>query len=277
MPPRFDPAQSLESTPPFVRWTLALACPIRELDDSFDPDCTERLLRGVRCFSDAVAVGRVREGIVLQQDSPLPGRMLGFEASAVLEPFGGEAIVSATCSACPANALRVAEPTALAGCVGHLVPPADASFHERMDAIAKDPAHPFPTTAPAWHGLWINQRPSREDLEAQRELLGRLGDQDFHVVGLADYLLAISAALEHRIPLIIRAYPGGRCEGRRWYVEPHCNRCNAAWPEAKRQQCLVCSAVGGRQPERRRKRMGTRPYRLLADFLDADQIARILP
>ena len=52
MSPRFDPAKPLESTPPFVRWTLALGCPLREQGDYADPEQTERLLRGVRCYSD---------------------------------------------------------------------------------------------------------------------------------------------------------------------------------------------------------------------------------
>lgn len=254
MPPRFDPATPLESTPPFVRWTLAWGCPLRECDDYFDPDRTERLLRGVRSSSDAIAEGRVQDGIVVQRNPTAEDEVLGFDLRAVLEPLGGLDFVRQTCFACPANALQRGEPAALAGCVGHFVPPVGDSE--------------------LWLSIALHERPGREQLAVQQELLAAWASQD--VVGLTDYLLAIQAALEHDLPLVVRAYPGGRCEGRRWYVEPHCDRCQSAWPEVKRQQCRICGQVGGRQPEQRRMRMGTRPYRRLKDFLSPEQAAKII-
>src|SRR5436190_2429116 len=119
---RFDPATPLESTPPFVRWTLALGCPLRESGDCFDPDLTERLLRGVRCYSDALAEGRVHKGVVIQRAAPEDGPR-GFDVESVLAPLGGSADIEAACAICPANALRRTEPMALAGCIGHLTPP----------------------------------------------------------------------------------------------------------------------------------------------------------
>lgn len=241
---RFDPTTPLESTPPFVRWTLALGCPLREASDYFDPDHTERLLRGVRCYSDALTESRVHKGVVIQRAAP-DDDPLGFDVESVLAPLGGLACIEAACATCPANALRRTEPRALAGCVGHLTPPV--------------------SEIELWLSLSLPERPSREELGVQRERLQRLTEEE--AMGRSDYLLAIAAALQHDIPLVVRAYPGGRCEGRRWYVEPHCDRCKAAWPEAQRQQCRVCGQVGGRQPERRRMRMGTRPYRPLREFL----------
>lgn len=249
MPSRFDPAIPLESTPPFVRWTLALGCPLRELDDFFDPERTDRLLRGVRCYSDALAEGRVRKGIVVQR-GPIAAETLGFEAATVFEPLGGEAFVCAQCSCCRANALRRSEALALAGCVGLLVPPVE--------------------DGDLWGSLATTERPTPNELKAQRERLAGKGG-----LGIVDYLLAIEAALEHSLPLVTRAFPGGRCEGRRWYVDAHCGRCKASWPEARRQQCPVCSQVGGRQEERRRMRIGTRPYRPLGEFLSSEEIARL--
>jgi hypothetical protein len=250
MPLRFDPATPLESTSPFVRWTLALGCPLRECDDYFDPDRTERLLRGARCYSDAIAENRIRSGIVLHRQAS-DQELWGFDVQAVLEPIGGEEVVSRLCADCPANALRRAESTALAGCVGHLVPP--------------------PGEIELWLSIALHERPSRDELSTQRQGLLQLRDEP--VIGLPDYLLAIDAALQHEIPLVVRAYPGGRCEGRRWYVEPHCDRCKSAWSQAKRQQCCVCGQIGGRQHEQRRMRMGTRPYRPLREFLTTEQIA----
>jgi hypothetical protein len=252
MPPRFDPATPLESTPPFIRWTLALGCALREGSNYFDPDHTERLLRGVRCISDAIAEGRVRDGIALQKRSS-GAEPRGFEIDAVLEPFGGPALVQQSCGNCPANAIACNEPRALAGCVGHLILP--------------------PEQSDLWLSLVLHERPTTEVLNEQHQQLTRLDREK--VIGLVDYVSAIETALATKLPLIVRAYPGGRCEGRRWYVEPHCDRCKAAWPEAKRQQCRVCGQVGGRQPEQRRMRMGTRPYRPLAEFLTAEQIANL--
>jgi hypothetical protein len=250
---RFDPATPLESTPPFLRWTLALGCPLRDASDYFDPDHTERLLRGVRCASDAAAQGRVHEGIALQRqmnaDDPR-----GFEIVAVLEPLGGEDFVRQTCTLCPANALAHGEPGALAGCVGHLVPPADQTE--------------------LWLSLALSERPTRDELKDQHQRLSAFSAAD--VIGLGDYLLAIETSLETELPLMVRAFPGGRCEGRRWYVEAHCDRCKSAWPEARRQQCRVCGQVGGRQAEQRRMRMGTRPYRPLREFLSSEQIAVLM-
>ena len=244
-------------TPPFVRWTLVHGCQIRECDGYADPDRTERLLRGARCYSDAVREGRIRNGIVLQQHTS-PESAFGFDVATVLNPLGGVELLQELCSGCPANALGRKEPTALAGCFGFIVPPVEEIL---------------PTHA-RWLELWINERPSPEELVTQRELLSKIPESQT-VVGLADYLSAIAAALEHRLALVVRAYPGGRCEGRRWYVEAHCDRCKAGWPEQRRQQCWVCGQVGGRQPELRRMRMGTRPYRRLSEFLSADQIAEL--
>jgi hypothetical protein len=249
---RFDPAIPLQSTPPFIRWTLALECPLREGSDSFDPDQTERLLRGVRCYSDALAESRVKDGIAWQRHFP-DEEPRGFEVEAVLEPLGGEAFIRQNCTHCPANAIARAEPDAMAGCVGHLVPPVE--------------------NTELWLALAIRERPAGPDLLDQRERLAALAED---IVGRVDYCHAIDAALATELPLIVRAYPGGRCEGRRWYVEAHCGRCKAAWPEARPQQCRVCGQVGGRQPAQRRMRMGTRPYRPLREFLSSEAIQRIV-
>jgi hypothetical protein len=282
MTSRFDPAEPLEITPPFVRWTLAHPCAVREFDDYFDPDRMDRLLRGVRCFSDAMVEGRVRQGVVVQRNVQESQKPLGFHIDAVLEPLGGEDFLRSICSGCPANALERMESAPLAGCVGHLVPPVENSqeFYQYVDDIFEsysELTQSFISTLPHWFGLWINERPTPDEAKWQREVLSQLllayGDS---LVGLADYLAAIEAYLEHAVPLVVRAYPGGRCEGRKWYVEPHCGRCKAPWPEARRQQCRVCNHVGGRQPEQRRLRMGTRPYRPLAEFLGEEEVANRL-
>jgi hypothetical protein len=273
---RFDPAQPLSATPPFLRWTLAYGCAIREFDDYFDPDRTDRLLRGARCASDALAEHRVHQGVAVQRGAPGAESVLGFNLAAVLEPLGGEPYLRQQCGGCPANALERVEPQPLAGCVGYLVPAVEheAEFHRHFDKCCADipeAAEQFPYASPRWFGLWINPQPTADEVRAQRDLLRRLAQDGSHyLAGLNDYLAALEAHLQYNIPLVVRVYPGGRCEQRKWYVDPHCGRCGATWPEARRQQCRVCRHVGGRQPEQRRLRMGTRPYRPLAEFLGQD-------
>jgi hypothetical protein len=163
----------------------------------------------------------------------------------------GEEFVRRQCASCAANALQRDEAGALAGCVGLVVPPA--------------------SDVELWRVLATTEQPGRGELELQRErLAGTSG------LGIADYLLAVDAALEHNLPLIVRTFPGGRCEGRRWYVDAHCGRCKSSWPDARRQQCPICGQVGGRQAERRRMRIGTRPYRLLREFLSEEKLEELV-
>ncbi len=273
---RFDPAVERIRTPPFIRWTLAHACPIREFDDYCDPERTDRLLRSARTYSNALATGRVRQGVVLATSAEITSETLGFQAETALAPLGGTELLEQRCGACPANALRRSEHSAVAGCVGYLIPPENEEFHTRFNALATTLAgDTFPITQPRWLGLWINQQPSPAELLMQRTLLQQVLAEGHAVWELADYLMAIDTALEQQIPLRIRGYAGGQCFERRWIVEPHCSTCHSAWPQERRQQCPGCGQVGGRQRAQIRKRMGTRPYRALREFLNPQQIASL--
>ena len=274
---RFNIANPFEQTPPFVLWTLAHPCALREASDYANPEATERLLRSVRCYSDAVAEHRVHHNIVVSAASSGDAEPTGFLVEPVLEPFGGLDFITAQCLNCPANALAKLESLALAGCVGYLVPPeqqADA-FHRLLDTLIEPNGA---STTPSWYSLWLDSQPARMAIESQRELWCRYlaSNAPPAILGLHDYLAALDQALAHDIPLRVQLYPAGRCAERRWIVAAHCGRCIAPWPEARRQQCRVCGQVGGRQPERTRRRMGTRPFRALREFLSSKQIVELL-
>jgi hypothetical protein len=266
------------STPPFVRWTLAYRCPLREFDDVEDPDRTDRLLRGVRAYSDALSERRVMDGVAVARDAACSEQPLGFRVADVLDPLDGEERIASLCHACAANAIARRESGALAGCVGHVVPPLDDDFHQAVARACRSAAsEAFAITSPRWFGLWIDEQPNRAQRLALRDILMELvqtvGER---MPGVAQLLAAVEASLADELPLVVRSYPGGRCQERDWIVEPHCARCKAAWPEERRQQCRVCGQVGRRQRERRRRRMGERPYRPLRDFLSEPQQAALL-
>jgi hypothetical protein len=272
---RFDPAQPLTHTPPFVRWTLEHSCSLRALSNVEDPDQTDRLLRSIRCFSDARHERRVVAGVALaMRTNEAESEVLGFRVRDVLEPFGGEAAIVEACTGCPANALARVEAEALAGCVGYLILGDAEGLPENVTHAIR--SGPWPHTNPAWHALWLEERLDAAGLAAQRKVLSKLLETGGEPLGLADYLAAIDVALEHQLPLIARLHPAGRCEGRNWYVAAHCGRCKASWPEQRRQQCRVCGIVGGRQTEQRKRRMGTRPYRRLSEFLTPQEIEQVL-
>ena len=270
----YETVGMLEHTPPFVLWTLAHACPLREASEFSNPEATERLLRGVRCYSAAIAEKRVKNGVVI---SPaLENREpLGFQVEPVLEPLGGLDFIAKCCTQCPANAIAQIEPNALAGCVGYLVPPIHThDFQRIMDELISESSN----TVPRWYGLWLAPQLTQTMLELQSQVWRayRANANAPLVSGLEDYFAAVELARRNKLDLRVQLYPPGTCEGRRWIVAAHCGRCMSPWPEARWQQCRVCGQVGGRQAERTRRRMGTRPFRPLHEFLSAEEIAALL-
>ena len=51
------------STPEFLRWTLAVACKLKDFAQWKNPDKVERHLRAVRVCETAIREGRVLDGI----------------------------------------------------------------------------------------------------------------------------------------------------------------------------------------------------------------------
>jgi len=63
-------AAILGPTPPFLRWTIALPCPLRDLEAKTSlPDVTFRQLRSLRALSVGETQSRVKEGFCLHPDT----------------------------------------------------------------------------------------------------------------------------------------------------------------------------------------------------------------
>src|SRR6478672_3943811 len=106
------------STPSFLQWAIGYQCAVRGFQDGIAPEMTERQLRAAIATSDARREGRIFEGYAV--DEPL-----GFRIEEALALYGGLPKVEETCRACPANAIAIYQPEALAGCVGMFIMPRD--------------------------------------------------------------------------------------------------------------------------------------------------------
>ena len=63
-------------TPEFIRWALAQECPLRDFPNWTDPNKTERHLRAIRVYQNAMKQGRVLNGLVVE---PLKTEVLDVE------------------------------------------------------------------------------------------------------------------------------------------------------------------------------------------------------
>ena len=213
-------------TPEFLVWSLEFRCPVRGLEDGRDPERAERHLRAARAASDALAEGRVVEGLAL--DPPL-----GFRLADALAIYGGQEVLEQHCPRCPANAAGLPSP-AWAGCFGMTpLPPHDDALYRLFIAS------PLPPEQAALVG----------------ELLSGLENSG----PLAELRRALDVAREGRLPLHVRLFPRGRVEGTWWRLEPHCPTCKAPWPTGAKR-CSVCDHAGHPAPDRKRRARGTRPY-----------------
>ena len=123
-------------TPPFFRWALEVACPLRMGKHWSDPAQTERQLRSVRCYAEAKLEGRIFDGVAVEQvvDDELPTN--GFLVDEVFQAYGGEDELE-RCRGCAANVARHIGQLSYAGCYG-LVTFDDLSPHgEEFDLAAQ--------------------------------------------------------------------------------------------------------------------------------------------
>jgi hypothetical protein len=253
-------------TPEFVRWTLSLPCALREDTDTANPEQTERQLRSLRSYSDAVHEGRLFEGICVAADSDPP--TMGFPAAEVLGAYGGETFVRAQCESCPVNVVRGRAHSALAGCFGMLEIGAergrawDAAIERCGLADTIDTL--FLPTRPRWYGLWLSSPLSSEQRAALVQLLAALNDaaqpeeQEFR--------RALELAGERDYPLHLQLFPAGAYDEVAWRVDAHCPRCKAPMDERERR-CAVCDLACRAERARQRKVRGQRPYVALERFL----------
>ena len=228
-------------TPAFLLWSLEYTCQVRGFETGHDPERIERLLRAARVASDAIAEGRVLEGICLSPP-------YGFRLNEALALYGGLATVEVACNGCPANAASRVRAGTWAGCFG-MVP--IASGEEIARQLAKafgEPGMRSPLNAEqaGWLATFIAEHGLEQVSKESIELLAGL---------------RIAAA--ENLPIHVVMYPPGRVEDGWWRLAVHCPRCKAVWGEATVRQCVVCGYVGAPAPDKKRRARGRRPYLLL--------------
>lgn len=193
-------------TPAFLRWAIWQSCPLRELDAEKLTESTFRQLRGIREISIARLEQRIFEDICVhpRASSRDPEAALGFPVAEVVDLFGGQSLIEATCCNCPANAAACRHPGLLAGCYGWLPidlavniekisrgEPSDEESAATADSKNVDLielvewavadlqlqnaiAENFLVTNPAWYGLWANRRVSQLQLQVLEPVMDRI-------------------------------------------------------------------------------------------------------
>ncbi len=264
-------------TPEFLVWSLERRCELRQIAGFEDPERTERHLRTLRAYSEAVAEGRVFEGICVAPPN-------GFQVADALSLYGGLATAEYACRECPANALRKENSNSLAGCFGMVglpqdetaVPSAVEEAISRLNLRANVAAN-FPATKPAWYGLWMHS-----PLDAPRALLLKFilrnacGSESGDRKSTNELVLGLSAAYEQNLPLHVRLYPRGEVQGTWWNLVPHCQICRAPWQNDICEQCQVCGYVGRPASPPKRRARGTRPYWPLERMMGKEKAAEFL-
>ncbi len=284
----FDP--SIDGpTPEHVRWTLVHDCPLRAGTDVSDPDQTERLLRALPHAGFHWKNGTLINDLVLLKSKS--EQFQGFDAAKAVAPFGGFGHVDKCCRTCPANSMRE---IFWAGCFGivslPIEPDARARLTQVIDAPARtefdDEAVP-PRLSNRWFYVWRDLQsgdPMRisAGIQSLKAIVGSMwlesavpwGPEAAGWIQLYAMLSNLGANPDLRITVSV--HPAGFTSGRIWQVDPHCGQCKASWHDQKKKSCEICGHQGGRQPSRTRKRIGTRPFRPLEEFIPAEQIPAII-
>jgi hypothetical protein len=267
---------SAASTPPFLQWAVGYQCPIRGFQDGSVPEMTERQLRAAIATSDALRERRVFEGFAV--DEPL-----GFRVEEALALYGGLATVEETCGACPANAVAMQSPGALAGCVGMFALPAkDRPFYDQIERVieshglADEYSACFGLAWPRWFGFWMSSPLSRDQARFVAIILDLL-PADYEcgesIIGLK---AGVYAACDRKLPFHAALYPRGTIENNWWRLVTHCPRCKAEWKLIGRGCCEVCGYEGHPAPDKKRRARGQRPYLPLARMMGDQKATEFL-
>jgi hypothetical protein len=289
----FDPTID-GRTPEHVRWTIAHECPLRAGTDVNDPDQTERLLRGLPPIMNARDTNTIVGSLVLNEYSR--NRIFAFDAERVAAPLGGFSEIDRCCHQCVANLPLLGEggrSRSWASCFGMVRLPIDPNERENLFASLDNPFsmivsedHPRSTTKHRWYRIVagladdsIDRAPIVKELgsavmDVAMEFPFQFPQERVDWISMA---MAISA-VDNNSDLMISFsfHPAGLTTGRTWQVDPHCIRCKASWWDKKRTTCEMCGHEGGRQESRTRKRIGTRPFRPIEEFVPAEQVPAII-
>ena len=287
----------LGKTPEFIRWALAHECALRDFPNWQDPNRTERHLRAIRVYQNAVKQDRVLDGVAveaLESDMVEVDEVLGFRVHDVFEFYGDPESVANTCQSCPANVLKKIDSSAWVGCYG-LMPVSEIVLPDLVETVpqgsidlrivleellSENPIlseriqQRFDKTAPSWYGLWISRIPSLTQRQIQLEVIEA-------VLELAPcsvtppwevFRRGLRLSIEEDIPLHIQLVPEAETDGVYWFVDPHCGRCGAISNTQTHtgKQCLVCKNEGRPRERQRRFVRGKRPYWKMSRFLGED-------
>tara|TARA_B100000945_G_scaffold184443_1_gene147872 strand:- start:1983 stop:2912 length:930 start_codon:yes stop_codon:yes gene_type:complete len=287
----------LGKTPEFLRWALAHACALKDFPKWTDPNRTERHLRAIRVYQNAVNQDRILNGVAVEpiQDASVDvAEVLGFRVHDVFEFYGDPEAVSKTCEVCPANAMKMLDSSAWVGCFGMMpvnevalpdlvgeLPNGSVDMRELLQQVLKEDSElveriyeAFDKTSPSWYGLWISRTPSLKQRAIQLEVVEAVLQRTPCTVSAAwdAFHRGLRLSVEQNIPLHVQLVPEAETDGVYWFVDSHCGRCGAIASSEKHTgtQCLVCKNEGRpRQPQRRFVR-GKRPYWKMTRFLGED-------
>lgn len=274
-----------KATPEFIRWTLSRSCAVRDFDEATNPERTDRQLRSLRLYCEAVADGRQFEGVCLEPNIRDSSEPLGFLSEEVLSTYGGAEQIQQWCSQCPANAAKTTGTLSWAGCFGWF----ELSFlGDSLHQFVEDVIHTsnatlrtkietnFLPTRPVWFGLWATSPLTEIQVQCHLEIADALSAANGNVEKtLREWRATLVAARQFSLPLHVVHFPAGVVQNNRWFVPACCERCHAT-RENPRRPCPACGWNSFPSPSRRRHVQGIRPYRPLKTFMTETQVADFL-
>jgi len=264
------------TTPPFLLWAIGYQCPIRGFQDGSDSERTERQLRAAIAVSEARREGRVFEDYAV--DEPL-----GFRIEEALALYGGLTNVENTCGDCPANALAVHQPQALAGCVGMLALPIQPlDFYDAIErtietcGLVDEYSRLFSATRPRWFGLWMSSPLAPEQIKLLAIVFEKLTTASDSDKSIKSLLAGLCVARDRNLPFHATLYPRGVVASNWWHLEAHCPRCTAECGLIAGAGCNVCGYAGQPAHQKKRRARGRRPYLPLARLMGEQNAAEFL-
>lgn len=264
-------AAVLGPTPPFLRWAIGQACPLRDVDVDNLADQTFRQLRNLRELSNGYRQHRVMDGICVHPAPMGDADLLrGFHVDEVFDYFGDAQSLQATCGKCPANCSAAVE-TDWAGCFGLV--PVDLNFtfghtpasqvlpHDSLAEIV-DPILGQPL---GFYRLWIDRWVDPQGLAKLADVFHQAASQRPNHDALQQFANACRRCADHRLGLFVELVPAGFSDGVHWRLSRGCIRCryHGQQPREKGTPCPVCGNGHADDSGRKAKVLGLRPYLLL--------------
>jgi len=287
-------AAILGPTPPFLSWTIVVPCQFRDPDAKNQTSAAFRELRSLRAVAVAEIEDRIVDGICVHPDAAAGeiDQAKGFPVTEVYAAYGGKENAEAACRECSANVavcdaeLSGEANVSKAGCFGWLAfgsfdagASGSPSFMGLMESgdcesgsivdqfetalQSMSEANPFPTTSPAWFGVWSQKQFSEPQLTFLERVCQRVDSKSIAWLRL---VRAIHVSLKHGLDLRIDLTPVGFSDGFGWTIESCCATCgvsNATMP------CEVCGSKAAPIRERQTKVLGLRPYLNLVSIVGA--------